>query len=318
MKKKSNILGIITVILAIISILLKKYHIPAASAISLFTFVIILPSFLTFYVIESVKEKKNVVYVILGSFFALTALWGDLFYNVMSWPVGQNLMLLGYLGLFVTILIAVISQISKEKENRTIDINPLLIFLIFISLSFFSLNKTQNNNSIEPIITTFIQQNQKIKQLDELSENLLQNDTSFQADKYEFLMESSNLLEHIENLKIMLVVYNSSNESFEEMTVRDYSNTHLSNELMILQAHALELKKELVDFSIFLLEKENLDIEDEIKLYCNTESVHNKNTGETIPWEYYYFEDKSTIEVLMFLNQIQLDILSLRFFVLNS
>ena len=209
--------------------------------------------------------------------------------------------------MIIIIFIAIFSQITKKSGEETFDANFILIFLVFVVLSFFVGKNSKSELFTEKKIY-LLEQNNKLETFKKITNNRIEQIDSPDVYLSEYIMQANNIDKQIDKIKEQLFYYCKA-KNFAEINDQELKDENIGGTIMILEANAENLKTSLNSLSDNIIQNDNIFHAKEIpSILLETNTIVNSNTQDEIPWEYYYFEHKQLIDILIKLNQIQIDI----------
>jgi len=315
MKKLTNVLGILIVVNLIVSLLMKYNNIPGGTIIATFNFIITLPIFMILSTIDAIKDKRNKALIIIGGIAVVVSGWGHLF-TLNDWPAANFILTFGYIALTIVIFIAIFSQITKKDDEQTFSINNLLIFIIFLSLSFF-LTKGEKYKITKIKKQEIAVQNSKIQSINKITDSLYLINENSNDYIIEFREKANDIKKIIAESKQRFLGYSHSN-SFMDLSNKQLSCSGLTGEIMILEGKGADIKNKIGNFLEYMNQNDEiLQGSQFANILLETNDIVDYKTNEQIPWEYYYFDYKTIADVVLKLNQIEIDILMIEQLILN-
>ncbi len=318
MDKMTNKLGLISLSVIFIAFFLKINHLPGANILLLMSLGGAVPFFIVLYGIGSIKTGMNVIFLIFGGFSLVQLSVGSLF-KILHWPGANIIFYAGFAILLILLLIFSISSSSKKENTESaLQASDYLILTVLVLVIGIQGMATRSADVVD-FDRTFIETQTKNRQAVSDFEVLLpEMETDTKAIVDQFIKESVGIVETIDSIKMNLLQASGVDE-ISQLDAKQLENKNIVGQVFILQQESNRLKAALDKHRQLIADHDSIFmLAEQANVLLNTDDHIVPEYGEIIPWEYYMFDHKNLTSAFIILNEMESDVLLLRYMALSN
>jgi hypothetical protein len=310
MKNKAKILGLVTVILLVLTVIAKIWHLPGASYGFLLTLGLLFPVYLIINLVSLSKDDRFGIPVMLSGYCFLVFTTGFLF-HLNHWPFAGFLFKGGFLITVLSLFVAYFVESRKSAGQKRLPVIVVILSIMTVSLIFMAIYRNTSGN----LINGFVQANNTTtitkEALLQLNEKYVSEADSTHLILKEVHKTTMQIVNEIEDLKMEIARTADKNvEAGNYDHIRGMESLDVTNQVIFTENEGEILKISIEKYRDYLVNlNPGTDIKEKIYNLLNTQNPPVIE-GEILSWVEAMFRGLPVISVIAVLTDLQVEILT--------